>query len=277
MCLALIAFGAHPRYRVVIAANRDEFHARPAAPAAWWDEGFLAGRDLKEGGTWLGIDRRGRFALLTNVREPSRHDPGAPSRGVLVPRLLGDDAAPSATLPALVAAGRRHNGFNLVAGDASELHWGSNRAASTATLPPGIYGVSNHLLDTPWPKVERARTAFARWCGDAGHADDLAPLFALLRDTERAPDEALPATGVTLEWERMLSAPFIASPAYGTRCSTVVTIDQDGRVHLVERNFDPAGNAAGDVEFRFAVPKKVQCPPGRPKGTVRPLGGQRTK
>ena len=253
MCLALIAFAAHPRYRVVIAANRDEFHARPAAPAAWWGAGILAGRDLKAGGTWLGVDRRGRFALLTNVREPSRHDPGAPSRGALVPRLLGEDAAPSTTLPALVAAGHRHNGFNLVAGDASELHWGSNRAASTATLAAGIYGVSNHLLDTPWPKVKRTRTAFARWCGEAEPMDDLTPLFELLRDTERAPDEALPATGVPLEWERTLSSPFIISPTYGTRCSTVVTIDHDGEVRLVERNFDSAGNAAGESDYRFGI------------------------
>jgi uncharacterized protein with NRDE domain len=253
MCLALIAFGVHPGYRVVIAANRDEYHARPAAPAAWWDAGILAGRDLREGGTWLGVDRRGRFALLTNVREPSRHDASAPSRGALVPRFLGDDAAPGATLPQLVAGGRRHNGFNLVGGDASELHWGSNRAATTAELSAGIYGVSNHLLDTPWPKVERARAAFARWCADAGRADDLAPVFALLRDTERAPDEALPATGVSLDWERMLSAPFIVSPTYGTRCSTIVTIDHDGGVRLVERSFDAAGNAAGDVDYRFAL------------------------
>ena len=123
MCIALIAFGVHPQFRVVVAANRDEFHARPAAPAAWWDTGILAGRDLKEGGTWLGIDRRGRFALLTNVREPSRHDASAPSRGTLVPRLLGAEAAPSVALPELVAAGSRHNGFNLVAG-------GGNRQTS---------------------------------------------------------------------------------------------------------------------------------------------------
>lgn len=253
MCLALIGFGVHPHYRVVIAANRDEFHARPAAPAAWWDAGFLAGRDLKEGGTWLGVDRRGRFALLTNVRDPSRHDASAPSRGAFVPRMLGAGAAIAVTVPELVNGGRHHNGFNLLAGDGSQLHWGSNRATSTAALGAGIYAVSNHLLDTPWPKVERTRAAFARWCADAAHADDLAPVFALLRDTERATDAVLPSTGVSLEWERMLSAPFIVSPTYGTRCSTVVTIDRDGGVRLVERSFDPAGNAAGEVDYRFTV------------------------
>ena len=253
MCLALIAFGAHSAYRIVIAANRDEFHARPAAPAAWWDTGILAGRDLKEGGTWLGVDRRGRFALLTNVRDPSRHDPGAPSRGAFVPRLLGADAPLSVALPALVAEGSRHNGFNLVAGDASELLWGSNRASSPSPLAPGIYGVSNHLLDTPWPKIGRTKAAFTRWCGAAGGTDDPASLFALLRDTERAPDDALPATGVPLEWERMLSAPFVVSPDYGTRYSTVVTIDPRGNVRFVERSFDPAGNPAGEVDYRFTL------------------------
>jgi len=252
MCLALVAFSAHPRYRLVIAANRDEYHVRPAAPAAWWDEGFLAGRDLKEGGTWLGIDRRGRFALLTNVRDPSRHDPTAPTRGALVPRFLVDRAPPPAALAALFAGGGRHNGFNLVAGDTSELHWGSNRAASPAALAPGVYGVSNHLLDTPWPKVERARAGFARWCGGAD-ADDLAPVFALLRDAEQAPDEALPATGVPREWERLLSSPFIVSATYGTRCTTVVTVGRDGNVRLVERSFDPSGRPVGEVDWRFAL------------------------
>jgi len=262
MCLALIALAAHPGYRVVVAANRDEYHARPAAPAAWWDEGILAGRDLKAGGTWLGVDRRGRFAVVTNVRDPSRHDPGAPSRGALVPQLLRNPAAPSVSLPPLVLGGGRHNGFNLVAGDVAELHWGSNRAATPATLAPGIYGLSNHLLDTPWPKVERTKTAFARWCADAGASLDPAPVFALLHDTARAPDTALPATGVSLEWERVLSSPFIVSPDYGTRCSTVLTIDYGGEVRLIERSFDPAGNATGEVDYRFRLQSQDGARPG---------------
>ncbi len=256
MCLALIAFAAHPRFKVVVVANRDEFHARPATAAAWWDEEILAGRDLKAGGTWLGVDRRGRFALLTNVREPSRHDPAAPSRGMFVPKLLAASTPPSVSLPAQVRAGALHNGFNLIAGDSGELLWGSNRAAAPMTLGPGIYGVSNHLIDTPWPKVLRTKEAFRRWCeGDAG-TDDAAAVLALLRDTERAPDEALPATGVTLERERMLSSPFIIGADYGTRCSTVLTIDREDNAHLVERSFDPAGNATGEVEYRFAVTGK---------------------
>ena len=162
---------------------------------------------------------------------------------------------PSVALPAQVGAGAAHNGFNLIAGDPGALLWGSNRAPSPLTLGPGIYGISNHLLDTPWPKVKRTKEAFRRWCGgDAGTADT-APVFELLRDAERAPDEALPATGVTRERERMLSSPFIISADYGTRCSTVVTIDRENQARFVERSFDPAGNATGEVEFRFALAK----------------------
>jgi uncharacterized protein with NRDE domain len=257
MCLALIAFAVHPRYRIVVAANRDEFHARTAAPSAWWAEGFLAGRDLEAGGTWLGVSRHGRFALLTNVRDPSPHDPHAPSRGTLVPNLLSSREPLSAALPAQVQAGARHNGFNLVAGDLHELLWGSNRAAAPLALEPGFYGVSNHLLDTPWPKVERTKAAFRRWCqeedmSDDG-SDDLEPVLGLLHDTERAPDADLPATGVTLERERMLSAPFIVGGDYGTRCSTVLTITPDGNAHWIERSFDSGGTATGDVEHRFRV------------------------
>ena len=253
MCLALIAFDAHPRYRLVLAANRDEYHARAAAPAAWWDEGFLAGRDLKEGGTWLGVTRRGRFALLTNVREPSRHEPTAPTRGTLVPQFLVDEEPPAKSLESLIAHGNQHNGFNLVAGDASQVHWGSNRTANIATLAPGIHGLSNGLLDTPWPKVERTKAALRRWCVNGDDADDLAPVFALLRDKQMAPAEALPDTGIPFARERLLSAPFIVSPDYGTRCTTVVTVSRDGDVRFVECSFDPAGTAIGELDYRFTL------------------------
>src|SRR3982750_1693018 len=264
MCLALIAFAAHPRYRMVVAANRDEFHARRAAPSAWWPEDLLAGRDLKAGGTWLGVNRHGRFALLTNVREPWRHDPRAPSRGMLVPNLLATREPLSVALPAQVRAGAAHNGFNLVAGDLNELLWGSNRAAAPLMLQPGVYGVSNHLLDTPWPKLERTKGAFRRWCRDDVRddmGDDLAPVLALLHDTARAPDAALPATGVTLERERMLSAPFIVGADYGTRCSTVLTITPEGDAHWIERSFDSSGIPTADVEHRFKVARNAEAAP----------------
>ncbi len=256
MCLAVFALAAHPRFALVIAANRDEFHARPTAPAAWWDEGWVAGRDLAAGGTWLGVTRAGRWALLTNVREPSRHDPAAPSRGRIVTDFLADRAPAAAALAAAVA-GARHNGFNLVGGEAGTAHWGSNRAALSHPLRAGTHGLSNHLLDTPWPKVERTKAALADWCARGGDGDDdaspFAPLFALLADTRPAPDADLPATGVPLDRERMLSAPFIVSPTYGTRASTVVAIGHDGTVDFIERSFDAAGRATGDAVHRFRL------------------------
>jgi len=249
MCLALVALDAHPRYAVVIAANRDEFHARPTAGAAWWDEGWLAGRDLVAGGTWLGVTRRGRWALLTNVREPARNDPGAPSRGALVTAVLGHSGAPDAALAAVVAGASAHNGFNLLAGDREGGHFASNRARGAALAAPGVHGQSNATLDTPWPKIARTRDGFERWC--AAGDDDAEPLFALLADTTRARDEDLPATGVPLERERALSSPFIVGEQYGTRASTVVTIGRDGRVRFVERSFDAAGRATGAARFEF--------------------------
>jgi len=254
MCLAVIALGAHPRYPLVVAANRDEFHDRPSAAAAWWEEGWFAGRDLQAGGTWLGITRGGRVALLTNVRDPARHDPQAPSRGSLVTRVLADAGPAAEALAAAIADGGEHNGFNLVVGNSREAHWGSNRAGTPRTLAPGLHGLSNASLDTPWPKVVRTKAAVAAWC-DAG-GDDPAALFSVLADRALAPEETLPATGVTLEWERLLSAPFIVSERYGTRSSTVVTVDVDGRAQFIERAFDSAGEPSGEVVERFDLARK---------------------
>ncbi len=253
MCLALLAQDSHPRFAVVIAANRDEHHARPALRAAWWDEGWLAGRDLEAGGTWLGVTRRGRWALVTNVREPDRRDPGAPSRGKLVTRVLADNASPEQSVAAIVAEAAAYNGFNLLAGDTTAACWGSNRTAASRVLAPGIHGISNALLDAPWPKVARTKSALAAWC--SRDDDDIEALFAVLADRTRAPDDALPATGVPLEWERLLSSPFIVGEGfgYGTRCSTVVALARDGRARFIERTFDPAGRQVGEEDFRFAL------------------------
>jgi len=254
MCLAVLALDAHPRHAVVLAANRDEAHARAAAPAAWWTHAaptLLAGRDLEGGGTWLGVDRRGRFAFVTNVRDPARHDPAAPTRGTLVPRVLADAAPVDVAVTRAVQDARALNGFNLLAGDGRGAAWGSNRGVEGERLAPGVHGVSNALLDTPWPKVMRSRERLAAWL--ASGDDDLAPLFALLADRTPAPDDALPDTGVGRERERLLSPPFILSATYGTRCSTVVTIGRDGRVRFVERRFDAAGTPVGESQFEFAT------------------------
>jgi len=251
MCLALFALDAHPGFALVVAANRDEFHARPAAPATWRDDGWLGGRDLAAGGGWLGVTRGARWAFVTNVRNPSRNDPSAPSRGSLVPAALADPAPPAETLVRLLGGSAALNGFNLVVGRGAEACWGSNRTEGARALAAGIYGLSNAALDTPWPKVTRTKEAFAAWC--ARGDDDFAPLFALLADRTRAPDELLPATGVPRDRERLLSAPFIVDERYGTRCSTVLAIGRDGGARFVERAYDPAGAPQGDVEHRFAV------------------------
>lgn len=253
MCLAVLALDAHPAYAVVIAANRDEYHARPAAPAAWWNERFVAGRDLSAGGTWLAVDRAGRFALLTNVREPGRKDLAAPSRGALVTRAMEDRAPPAQRVARVLAAAAAYNGFNLVAGELACACWGSNRADGVRALARGVHGLSNAALDAPWPKVGRSTAAMRRWCA-RGEADP-GPLFAALADRAIAPDALLPSTGVPLEWERRLSAPFIVGPevGYGTRCSTVVLLGRDGAARFVERSFDVAGEPTGEVDLRFAL------------------------
>jgi uncharacterized protein with NRDE domain len=252
MCLALLALDAHPRYAVAIAANRDEYHARPTIRATWQEENWLGGRDLEAGGTWLGVTRSGRFALLTNVRDPARKHPHAPSRGLLVPKVLSDpaDDVPQ-SLASVRESGARYNGFNLLAGTPREAAWTSNYSDGVRRLQRGLFGLSNALLDVPWPKIMRTRAALAAWVG-RGDAD-VEPLFAALADRAMAPDPELPSTGVPLEWERRLSAPFIVSDGYGTRSSTVVTIDRDGHVRFIERSFTAGGDLDGEVEHRFSV------------------------
>ena len=252
MCLVVAALDVHPEYALVVAANRDEYHARAALPAHWNVappcQDILAGRDLVAGGTWMGIRRDGRWALVTNVREgKAKFNPAAPSRGNLVPALLNENGA----LAMRMEDADRYNGFNLLAGDAGSVMWASNRATVAKVLDAGVHGLSNALLDTPWPKVLRTRQAILDW--SARGEGDLAPVFAALADRTRAPDEALPSTGVPLDTERLLSAPFIVSENYGTRCSTVLVVTRGGAVNFVERSFDARGDATGEVEFTFDV------------------------
>jgi uncharacterized protein with NRDE domain len=252
MCLVVLALDAHPAYSLVLAANRDEYHERPATQAAWGDgafAGILAGRDLAAGGTWLGVRRDGRFALVTNVRDGSPQDPAAPSRGTIVPRLL---AAPfDEGFASLACEAPRYNGFNVLAGDASSVRWMSNRGGAARRLERGVHGLSNALLDVPWPKVVRTQRRLDAWI--ASGSTDSAPLFEALADHARAADEELPSTGVALEWERILSSPFIATDRYGTRCSTVYTLDRDGRATFRERSFAPDGATIGEVSETYLL------------------------
>lgn len=260
MCLVALAVDAHPRYALVLAANRDEYHARPAAPASWGRDGefrdVLAGRDLLAGGTWLGVRRDGRFALVTNVRDGKAQDPVSRSRGELVPLVLGGDASIDDAMRAI--DGKRYNGFNLVAGDARGFSWISNRGGALRHIDRGVHGLSNALLDVPWPKVVRTQERMRDWL--RGDGENLEPLFAALRDGNQPPDAQLPATGVPLQWERLLSSPFIASERYGTRCSTVLAIGRDGRARFVERTFAPDGAIVQDAAFDFDVTRRAGAP-----------------
>ena len=251
MCLALVALHAHPRLSVVIAANRDEFHAREAAPAHWWPDGTLAGVDRVAGGTWFGADVCGRWALVTNFREGVPRDPDAPSRGALVTRTLADRGIPLARAAAIAVDGWRYHGFSLLVGDARSAAYTSNRASGALALSPGVYGLSNHLLETPWPKVTRSKARLADWIASGSIAVE--PLFDLLADRTQAEPASLPSTGVSPEWERRLSSPFIVDGNYGTRCSTILTIAVDGAARFIERGFDAAGLQTGEAAFEFAL------------------------
>jgi uncharacterized protein with NRDE domain len=254
MCLILIAHRTHPAYRLVLAANRDEFHDRPTAAAAYWREApeVLAGRDLRAGGTWLGITRTGRLAAVTSYRDPSPVRPDAPSRGELVSGFLLGRDRPTDYLKRIRDRADEYNGFNLILGDGRQIHWYSNRSGDVRTLDPGIYGLSNHLLDTPWPKVVRGKEALSRLLARR-EVLLLEDLFAMLADRSYPGNAALPYTGVGPEWERLLSPLFIASPDYGTRSSTVLVIDDDERVGFVERTFDASSDHATTAAFEFSI------------------------
>lgn len=250
MCLILVAWHVHPEFPLVVAANRDEFHVRATAPAAFWDDHpqVLAGRDLAGGGTWLGITRAGRFAALTNFRDPNRHRPYAPSRGRLVADFLCGEADIDAYLDTL--APDDYNGFNLLLGDGRRLVAFSNVTHERHELAPGLYGLSNALLDTPWPKVGAGKTALE---AALAHLPDEHRLWALLRDDRTHPDHTLPATGVPLEWERLLSAAFIRGTDYGTRSSTVLTVSAGGVVTFDEQSWLPGGVKGERRRYRYAM------------------------
>jgi uncharacterized protein with NRDE domain len=250
MCLLVFAWRVHPRYRLVVAANRDEFHERPTAPLAKWPEsnGILAGRDLRAGGTWFGLDRTRRFGAVTNFRELQRPRRSAPSRGNLVPGFLVQPDAPESFLARLETDAPGYSGFNLLLGDADQLWYASNRLDRFARpLPPGVYGLSNEFLDTPWPKLQRVRHRFEAWLATVA-ADPAQELFELLADRVPA-SEGLPQAGLTPEWERALSAPFVIHPTYGTRSSTVLLLEPDGALRMAEHRFDSTGAYTGEAEY----------------------------
>lgn len=242
MCLILFAYRARADLPLVIAANRDEAYARPTAPAGPWPHApqVIGGRDLRDGGSWFGITHAGRWAAVTNYREGLVSRPGAPSRGDLVADFLTGDLVPAEYLQALAPRAQDFNGFNLLVGTPDSVRWFSNRGGDHPLqgrdLTPGVYGLSNHLLNTPWPKVEKGRADLDRALHSGADPDTL--LEGLL-DRTLAGEAELPATGVPLDLERALSARFITGTDYGTRSSTVVRVAAAGGVHLLERSFLP--------------------------------------
>jgi len=238
MCLIFLSIDNHPRYKLIIAANRDEFHKRRTAPAGFWPDTphILAGRDLEANGTWLGVSTTGRVSLLTNYRDPSNINPSAPSRGHLVSDFLDNDVHGEQYLKAVEEKGNQYNGFNLLVGTPEEIFYFSNYAEGVHRLPPGFHALSNHLLNTPWPKVERGKERLRPILEEPNI--ESATLFEFLYDDRQAADSQLPDTGIGLERERVLSSMFIKSPDYGSRSSTVVLVDRSNHVHFSERVYD---------------------------------------
>jgi uncharacterized protein with NRDE domain len=251
MCLILVAWRGNPKYPLVVAANRDEFHARLAEPAHWWQDEpqILAGRDLAAGGTWLGITAHGRFAALTNFRGAPRRD-DAPSRGALLADILRSLDPVSGVLDHLSRVGPNYNAFNVIFSDGERLAVYESTTGVGRELAPGIYGLSNHLLDTPWPKVRNAKSALSKALAEL---PDSSAALALLRDDRPAPDELLPRTGLTQDWERLMSSAFIRADDYGTRCSTIISIDALGGARFEEWTWNPAGLEQSIASFEFSI------------------------
>ncbi len=271
MCLLVFSLRTHADYPFIFAGNRDEFHGRPAQPASFWSDfpDLLAGRDLKAGGTWLGVSRDGRFATVTNYREPGERRPDARSRGALVVDFLTGSRSAATYLSDLQDDAHEYNGFNLILGTAEELYYFSNRGVEEGAsrsesevgspgriheLEAGVYGLSNEQLDTPWPKVRRAKSLFHKAVGEHGPHPEA--LLDVLADRKRAADGRLPSTGLAMTWERALSSIFIPGKEYGTRASTVVLLHRDGRLRFVERSFGPEGSVLGTEAYEFRVEQR---------------------
>ena len=278
MCLIYVAWRRHARHRLVVAANRDELHARPALPVHWWDDtpGVLAGRDLEAGGTWLGVGAAGRFAAITNYPDPvPERIPGAPSRGALVSEFVAGDEPAEAYLGRVMDEGHRYNGFSLLAVDGDTLAFASNRSRGVVRLDPGVYGLSNHLLDTPWPKVTGGKAELERLL--ARPEVRVSDLLALLAPGDPRHHEAPAADTESdpgpMRWR---SSRFIIGPDYGTRASAAILLDAGGAGVFVERSFDSSGAAVGDVAFELGAEgasresrrgSRLAGAPGRPAPT----------
>jgi uncharacterized protein with NRDE domain len=240
MCIIALSYQQHPDYPLLLAANRDEFFARPTAALGWWPDGqILAGTDLQAGGTWLGVSRKGRMAALTNFRNPRANQPNAPSRGQLVSTFLASQSSAADFATSLLPQLAHYNGFNLLLFDGQQLFYVSSVEAQARPLPAGLYVVSNHVLGTPWPKVERLKQGMLQHLAEPRL--DTEALFDLLSDRQQPQDKELPDTGVGLEWERRLASIFVAAPGYGTRASSLLRLGSNQQLEMIERSFDESG------------------------------------
>lgn len=253
MCLIFLSIQNHPQYKLIIAANRDEFYQRQTAPAAYWHDypEILGGRDLEAQGTWMAMNKRGSIAMVTNYRDIRNLKPIAPSRGALVTDYLLETNTPEGYLNHLTTKDEAYNGFNLIVGSAEGLWYHSNYKKGVYKVSAGLHGLSNHLLDTPWPKVERGLQEVKKVLSKENFSSN--DLFKVLADDTRAADEQLPDTGVGLERERVLSSMFIKSPGYGTRCSTVVLVDKNNAVQFSERVYDLQTFSYTQKDFNFLI------------------------
>jgi len=253
MCLIFFSFQQHPTYKLIVAGNRDEFYNRRTAAADFWEDhpNVLGGRDLEGGGTWLGLTRAGKISMLTNYRDPNNIDPFAPSRGHLVSDYLFDDVKAEDYIRTVAQNGKQYNGFNLLLGSPDELWYYSNYKTGVDRIKPGFYGLSNHLLDTPWPKVVRGKEKFKPLLTRTRLEPD--ELFDTLYDVEPATDDKLPDTGLTVERERALSSMFIKSENYGSRCSTAVLADYAGNITFAERVYDLSSFTYTTRTFRLTT------------------------
>ncbi|MBX2896413.1 MAG: NRDE family protein [Cyclobacteriaceae bacterium] len=247
-----MALNSNSDYKVIVAANRDEFYARKTEPAAFWKDHteIIGGRDLEAAGTWMAMNTRGKIALVTNYRDPAAINPHAPSRGKLVSDFLIGEHSAEAYVNAVKTKASLYNGFNLLVAEVDQWFYTSNYTDQVEILQSGIYGLSNHLLDTPWPKVESGKKKFANIIKSAFVPEQL---FEILADEQIAHDSDLPDTGIGLERERALSARFIKMKGYGTRCSTILLIDYKNRVQFIERTFNTETFKYHTRGYRFGI------------------------
>lgn len=253
MCLLLISYNTHPEYPLIVAANRDEFYHRPTEKAHFWNENpsILAGRDKEAGGTWLGITKTGRFAAITNYRDMNAIKDNAPSRGALTLNFLAANLSPVKYGYTLAEKADEYNGYNLMFSDMETFYYYSNQTKKLRQLEPGVYGLSNHLLDTPWPKVIKSKEAFLKVAKDNSISEEA--LFDILSDDREAPDEELPETGLSIEMERAVSPVFIKSDMYGTRSSTVILVNSFNEVFFIEKSLDTVSGNWNESKYNFKM------------------------